>query len=250
MKFLKITFLACLLYPGAYAQNSYSKTLDGIEWVKIESNADLVVKTHNSNELLIERDEPNKISEKAKGLKLVGQGGTDNTDVGFYVIQEGNNLIVHNLRKNKRAEIYLPADQNISVRSNWQGDIEISGFLGEIEANAELNGSIEVLEVSGPVTASSLNGGVAVTFNKVSQESPISIYSTNGELDITMPGDTPADFELRTVNGEIYTNFELQVPEKDGLRAIFSKKVLGAVNNGGVGIHLKTTNGNIYLRKK
>jgi hypothetical protein len=250
MKLLKITFLIGFICAGIQAQEDYTKSLNGIEWVKVESKNDIVVKTHASDQLLIKGGPSYKIPERAKGLRLVGESGSDNTDVGFYVIQEGNNLLVRNLRKSERAEIYLPAKQNISVRTNWQGNIEITGFLGEIEATAELNGGIRIEEVSGPLTANTLNGEVEVQFTKVSQGSPITIYSTNGALDIAMPENTPADLSLGTVNGSIYTNFEISLPDKDGLRAIASKKVKGSVNNGGVDIKLNTTNGNIYLRKQ
>lgn len=249
MKQIKIFFLGCLITLSANAQD-YTHSLEGVEWVKIESRANVTVKTHSGKELLIKGGSHSTIPERAKGLKLVGENGTDNTDVGYYVIKEGNNLIVRNLKKSERSEIYLPASQNISVITNWHGDIEIIGFLGEIEASARLNGSVSVKEVSGPLTANTLNGTIDVVFSKVSQNSPITVYSTNGALDITLPSNTPADVLLSTTNGEIYTNFELIVPDKNGLRAIASKNVKGSINNGGVKIQLKTTNGNMYLRKK
>jgi predicted membrane protein len=248
MKKLKLFYLTFIIALSVNAQE-YTHSLKGIEWVKIESMANVTVKTHSSSQLLIKAGHHFEAPKKAKGLKLVGEDGTDNTDVGFYVIKEGNNLIVRNLRKSESAEIYLPASQNISVITNWSGDIKIFDFLGEIEASAKLNGGVIVKNVSGPLTANSLNGEVKVTFTKVSQNSPITIFSTNGELDITLPENTPADFSLGSINGSIYTNFELKIPNKNGLRAIASKKVRGSINNGGVKIQLNTTNGNIYLRK-
>jgi len=249
MKQIKIFFLGCIIALSANAQE-YTHSLEGVEWVKIESRANVTVKTHSSKELLIKGGSHSGIPDRAKGLKLVGENGTDNTDVGYYVIKEGNNLIVRNLKKSERSEIYLPASQNISVITNWHGDIEIIGFLGEIEASARLNGSVRVEDVSGPLTANTLNGTIDVVFSKVSQSSPITVYSTNGALDITVPTSTPADISLGSTNGEIYTNFELSVPDKGGLKSISSKRVKGVINKGGVKIELKTTNGNIYLRKK
>lgn len=250
MNTLKIYIIAFLVSISANAQNDYSKSLDGIEWVKIESRANISVKTHNDNTLLIKGGFKHRTPDRAKGLKLVGEGGTDNTDVGFYVIKEGNTLIVRNLRKSKSAEIYLPASQNISVTTNWQGSIKVAGFKGEIEAAARLNGSIKIEDVSGPLTANTLNGTIEVIFDKVNQSSPITVFSTNGALDIGLPEKTPANVSLGTINGEIYTNFDLKVPDKNGLRAVATKRVKGAINSGGVSIQLKTTNGNIYLRKK
>lgn len=250
MKSLKITFLALFICATITAQEDFTKSLDGIEWVKIESRADVTIKTHNSNELLIKVGSSYHTPERAKGLKLVGEGGSDNTNIGFYVIKEGNNLIVKNLRKSEDAEIYLPASQNISVKTNWQGNIKIAGFKGEIEASAKLNGGIGIEDVSGPITVNSLNGEIEVLFTKVSQSSPITIHTINGAIDVTLPENTPANLSLGSHNGDIYTNFELPTPEKDGLKSVGSNKIKGTINNGGVKINLSSINGSIYLRKK
>ncbi|MBO0320757.1 DUF4097 family beta strand repeat protein [Muricauda sp. CAU 1633] len=250
MRKFTILTLALAFVATLKAQNDYSKSLNGIEWVKIESKANINLRTYDANELLIKGNRRVETSEKAKGLRLVGEGGNDNTDVGFYVVQDGNTLIVKNLRKSEGAEIYLPKTQNVSVKSTWSGDIEIDGFTGEIEADAQLNGSIEIMDVNGPVTANTLNGDITVEFGTVKQDSPISIYSTNGAVDVTLPGNTPADLSLSSTNGDIYTNFELKREEKNGLKSVSGRKVNAAINNGGVNISLKSTNGNIYLRKQ
>ncbi|WP_394747686.1 DUF4097 family beta strand repeat-containing protein [Spongiimicrobium salis] len=246
-----IISLAVVLCVSVLKAQDYSKSLSGIEWVKIESKATVVLKTHNSNELLIKGKNTYGTPDRAKGLKLVGAGGSDNTDVGFYVVEEGNTLIVKNLRKNKSAEIYLPENQNVSITSSWNGHISVNGFKGEVEASAQLNGGITMKDVSGPITANSLNGAVEIQFVKVNQKSPITIATTNGVLDVTLPGNTPADLSMGTVNGEIYTNFDLKTKtNKEGYKAISTKNVKGSINNGGVKIKLKSVNGTIYLRKE
>ncbi|WP_108245420.1 DUF4097 family beta strand repeat-containing protein [Muricauda brasiliensis] len=248
----KFTFIlmALIMANVAQAQSDYTKSLDGIQWVKIESKSDIVVKTHSSNQLLIKSGPEIKTPERAKGLKLVGEGGTDNTNVGFSVVQDGNTLIVHNLRKDKKGEIYLPASQNVSVKSTWNGDIEIDGFSGEIEADAQLNGGVKILNVNGPVTANSLNGALEVVFGKVTQSSPISLYSTNGAVDVSLPSNTPANLALSTLNGNVYTDFEVKAEDKNGLKSVLGRDIKTSINGGGVKIALKSTNGNMYLRKK
>ena len=245
--------MTLFLFYSSKGQDNYSKSVQGIDWVKIESKADVTLKTHSKNELLIKATDQKKSPDRAKGLKLIGSGATDNTDVGFYVVQDGKDLIVKNLRKWSKggAEIYLPANQNISVTTNGTGqsNIAIHGFKGEIEANAKLNGGIKIDEVSGPITANSLNGGIDVSFVNVNQSSPITIYSTNGALDIKLPKNTGAELGMSSTNGEIYTDFELKVPEKDGLWSVSNRNIRQKINGGGVKLKLKTTNGNIYLRK-
>ena len=241
--------VALAIATMAKAQTDYTKSLSGIEWVKIESKADITVKTYNSNELLIKASSSVLANQKSKGLRLVGEGGNDNTEVGFYVVQDGNTLLVKNLRKSESAEIYLPKNQNVSVKSTWNGNIEIKGFAGEIEADAQLNGSIVIMDVNGPVTANTLNGEITVEFGTVRQNSPISIYSTNGAVDVSLPGNTPANLSLGSINGDIYTNFDIEPEEKNGLKSVTGRKVRTSINSGGVAISLKSTNGNIYLRK-
>ncbi|WP_127140577.1 DUF4097 family beta strand repeat-containing protein [Flagellimonas marinaquae] len=248
----KFTIIAMALFAGAVAkaQNDYTKSLNGIQWVKIESKTDIVVKTHNTNELLIKSGPEVKTPDRAKGLKLVGEGGTDNTNVGFSVVQDGNTLIVYNLRKNKGAEIYLPASQNLAVKSTWNGDIEIDGFSGEIEADAQLNGGVRITNVNGPVTANSLNGQLEVVFGTVTQNSPISLYSTNGAVDVSLPANTPANLALSTLNGNVYTDFDVKAEDKNGLKSVLGRDIKASINGGGVKISMKSTNGNMYLRKK
>ncbi|GMN10289.1 hypothetical protein MTsPCn9_12960 [Croceitalea sp. MTPC9] len=250
MKLFTTILFTCVFAISIQAQSDYTKSLNGVEWVKIETKSGVSVKTHDKKELLIKVSGMKKKSEKAKGLKLVGAGGTDNTDVGFYVVQDGNTMLVKNLRKSEKAEIFLPKTQNVSVTNSWNGDIYIEGFSGEVEANANLNGGLKMKNLSGPVTAYSLNQGIKVDFDKVSQSSPIVIRTTNGEIDVTLPSSTAADLELSSWNGEVYTNFDLQRPEKDGMKSISGKKVTSTINGGGVGIKLKSTNGTIYLRKE
>ncbi|GAB5474860.1 MAG: hypothetical protein Mars2KO_29590 [Maribacter sp.] len=249
MKKLIVCIIICVFTANLQAQSDYSKSLDGIEWVKIKSRSEIIIKTHDKNEILIKAKGLKPLPSKAKGLKLVGVGGEDNTDVGFNVVQTGSDLIVESVRKSGGAEIYLPKSQNVSATNSWDGDIYIEGFTGEVEANANLNGGLSLVNVSGPITAYALNESVRVAFDKIDQDSPVVIRTTNGEIDVTLPGSTPANLELSSWNGDLYTNFDLKRPEKEGLKSFGSSKFNGQVNGGGVNIKLKSTNGNIYLRK-
>lgn len=248
----KLTLLLCTfsIVASLQAQSDYSKSLNGIEWVKISSKSEIILKTHDKDEILIKAKGLKPLPSKAKGLKLVGVGGEDNTNVGFNVVQTGSNLIVESVRKSGGAEIYLPESQNVSATNSWNGDIYIEGFTGDVEANANLNGGLRLVNLSGPITAYALNESIRVEFDKINQDSPIVIRTTNGEIDVTLPASTPANLQLSSLNGDIYTDFDLKRPEKDGLKSYGSSKVNSEINGGGVGIKLKSTNGNIYLRKK
>ena len=250
MKLLTSLIFTCIFCITVNAQNDYTKSLEGIEWVKIESKTDIVVKSHNKNQLLLRGEKLEKIPEKAKGLKLVGEGGTDNTNAGFSVEQKGNTLIVKNLKREGKAEIFLPASQNISVKSRHLNDIEITGFTGEVEASAEVVGNVSIKDVTGPLTVNSNTGTVEVIFSKLDQNSPTTITTTTGTVDVSLPRDTPATVTMNSTMGEIYTDFDLQLPEKNGLKAVSTQKLKGTLNGGGGAIQLNSATGNIFLRKK
>lgn len=250
MKIVQTMIFTCIFCITVNAQNNYSKTLEGIDWVQIESKTDMVVTAHGDDHLLLKGDEMPKIPEKARGLKLVGEGGTDNTDVGYYVERKGNTLVIKNLRREGTAEIFLPASQNISVKSPYLSDIKITGFTGEVEATAAIVGNITLRDVTGPLTLNSNTGTVEVIFSKLDQNSPTTITTTTGTVDVTLPKDTPATVTMNSTMGEVYTDFDLQIPRKDGLRAVSTRKVKGSLNGGGGIIQLNSATGNIFLRKK
>ena len=251
MKKTITTVIMLLTASIGMAQTDYSKPLNGIEWVKITSKSNISVMVHDKNEILIKGKNSTHQSEKSKGLRLVGAVGTANTNVGFNVVQEGNTLIVTNLRKNESAKIYLPKNQKIAVTSTWNGSISIEGFDNEIEATCELNGGMKLSNISGPLTANTLNGGIDVIFDDISQQSPTTLNSTNGAIDVSLAENTSADIYMSSWNGDMYSNFDIKSESSDdGMIKVSSRKTKGTINGGGVNITLKSTNGNIYLRKK
>lgn len=253
MKLLLSILFLCFIKTHLQAQTDYSHSLEGIEWVKIESGTPIKIVAQGQNQLFIKANDMKEAPAKAKGLKLVGSGGMDNTGIGFYVAKEGSNLIIKNVRKggNNGTTLFLPATANIVVKgSGIYSDITISGFTGEIEASTDVLGNIKITDVTGPITANTSTGNVDVVFKKVNQSFPISISTAIGTVDVSLPGNTPADISLSSTMGEIYTNFELNIPDKEGLKAVSSQKVQGVINKGGVKIQLNSATGNIYLRKQ
>jgi hypothetical protein len=90
-----------------------------------------------------------------------------------------------------------------------------------------------------------------VKFSKVNPKNPISITSVHGDVDVTLPAKTPANLEMKSSHGEIYTDMDIAFnnTNKDNMRQISGNQILGKLNGGGVEIHLESTHSNIYLRK-
>lgn len=269
----KLLLIALFISGIINAQNKgeYTHSLKGIKKVRIEGNSSIIVLSKKTSNLLIkdnafnhkgcddcsamhEHTHTKTIKDKTKGLTAIYPGGKDNTNgMGFSVYKDGTTLIVKDLKSQFQrhgVQIELPNNLNLSIDTGNLGGAEIIGFTSEVEINTNV-GRISMKDVTGPITAHSNVGNISIDFTKVSQASPITVSSSTSEIDVTMPSNTKADLDLKT-NGTVYTNFNIEIPTpKPGMRNVSGiKKIVSSLNNGGVKIKLKSSMGNIYLRKK
>ncbi|CAL2102658.1 conserved exported protein of unknown function [Tenacibaculum sp. 190130A14a] len=279
----KILLILLFISGASIAQNKeYTQALSGVKKVRIETNTKTKIVVGASNSLTIshlksshdncgncDHDEDHEAQEshenhsnkrhkeredKRKGLTAIYPGGKDNTNgFGFSITKDGSTLIIRDLKSHFQRhgiQIELPKNVGISVDTGNLGSIEVIGFTAEVEVNTNV-GRIHMTDVTGPITAHSNVGPINIEFSKVSQTSPITVSSSTSEIDVAIPSNTKASLELKT-NGTVYTNFDIDVPTpKPGLRNVSGiKKIVSPINNGGVKIKLKSSLGNIYLRKK
>ncbi|WP_299669945.1 hypothetical protein [uncultured Polaribacter sp.] len=252
-------------------KKEFKYSLAGVKKVVLESGTKIVLTAGNTAELVLtdnskkhkehenhrnhrnDEDYQKKKADKRKGLTAVYPGGKDNTDgYGFSVSKEGNVLYITDLMsyyKRNGINLVLPKTMNISVNAGNLGSVSLEGFTGEVEV-ATNTGKIQMKNVTGPITANTSVGKIDIDFDKVSQTSPITISSSVSEIDVSIPANTKADLELRT-QGTVYTNFDFEAPKKKGLSNVSGNKSISSkLNNGGVKIYIKSSMGNIYLRKK
>jgi hypothetical protein len=106
------------------------------------------------------------------------------------------------------------------------------------------------------MTIHTINGDIKTEFNRLNQESPSSITSINGDLEILVPSATKADLKMGTMHGEIYTDCDIEFEKKekendsDWVMIGGHSNNKGKLNGGGVELTLNSINGSIYLRKK
>jgi DUF4097 and DUF4098 domain-containing protein YvlB len=137
----------------------------------------------------------------------------------------------------------------------------VSDVEGEFDIN-NVNGAVTLNHVSGSAVAHALNGRVQATFTRVDPQKSMAFSSLNGDIDVTFPPDVKANLSLRTDNGEIYSDFDIQLQAtaphqiveddrgKGGkYRVRIDKTLHAALNGGGPEIQFKNFNGNIYIRK-
>ena len=87
---------------------------------------------------------------------------------------------------------------------------------GDLEVN-NTNGSITLTQIAGSAVAQTVNGEVKASFTKVNADKSMSFSSLNGDIDVTFPPSLKATVRLKSEQGEIYSDFDVQM-QKSGPR--------------------------------
>ena len=236
------------------AQENY--TIDGAtgELYISEINKVTLVGT-NDSKLTVEVD--GKLYEqpdKAKGLKLINPGGyTDNTGIGLNVNKDGNSYTFKRIsnKKGNRYIFHVPKGYHVHYESSSYnaGTLHINDVEAELDVSANYN-RVELSGVTGPMAIHSVYGGIEAKFASVSQDGPISLYSVYSDVDVSVPSNTKAKFNLKVSYGDVFSDIELSYPDSgDGYKHLNAKKFTGLMNGGGVDFTLKSGYNNVYLRK-
>lgn len=182
---------------------------------------------------------------------------------GLNVEAENNQVRVStdSFRRAIDLTLTVPVHTSLSLHTVNDGNITVTGVDGELDVN-DVNGEVTLKNISGSAVAHALNGKVLVTFNRVDPQKPMAFSSLNGDIDVTFPADLKATLSMRTDNGEVYSDFDIQLQTtaprqtvddgrgKGGKYVVrVEKTVKGTINGGGQEIQLKNFNGNIYIRK-
>jgi putative adhesin len=203
-----------------------------------------------------DRHDHNNGKKSADGLKRVSGGGMD------LEASELNNFVKvqsDSWNNKMNLEIEVPSGFDLEVHTYNDGDLVITNVQGAVELT-NYNGEITALNISGSVVATTYNGEIKVTFDKVSEGSPMSFSTYNGDVDLTFPATLKASFKMKTEQGEIYTGFDMNITssgpiqKKDAKSGAFKLIIddwkKGDVNGGGPEVTIKNYNGDIYIRKK
>ncbi|MBO0939594.1 DUF4097 family beta strand repeat protein [Fibrella sp. HMF5335] len=249
---------ACLLgcLSSAYAQE-FKASLANSRDHKVTIDMDggnVRLEGHNGDGVIISATSGYEAPpERARGLKPLYNSAVDNTGIGLNVTAANGGLTIEKAtRKSIAYVIRLP--KNVAVlyqQMNWQGaKVTISNMDGDLEVRTN-NANIDLNRVTGPVVANTISGEVNVVYSGLSQEKPTAISTISGVIDITLPPTAKSNLKLRTISGEVYTDFDLGVKHKDGMAKVGgSSNVDGTTNGGGVEMQLKTISSNIYIRKQ
>ncbi len=227
-------------------------------------NGGITVKGYAGKEVIVEgtshqddEDQPQD-NKKAGKMKLI-----PNTSMGLTAEEEDNTVTVgtglSGISRRIDLVIQVPTSCSMKLSTVNEGDINVENVKGDLEIN-NTNGSIYLKQIAGSAVAQTVNGEIQVVFTSVSPDKAMSFSSLNGDLDVAFPASLKATVQLKSEQGEIYTDFDVQMQTpsahveknregKGAYRVSLEKVMRGTINGGGQEIQFNNFNGSIYIRK-
>ncbi len=154
--------------------------------------------------------------------------------------------------------VRVPPDTQLRLCTVNAGDISVKGTRGEFSVHS-VNGRITMTDVAGAGEAITVNGPVKASF--VSAPHAASMFKTiNGGVVLTLPEPMAADLRMKTFNGGLYTDFDVQtlpaealhaVPKRDGTSVYRSNGFTSfRLGSGGSELTLETLNGDVRVLRR
>ncbi len=224
------------------------------------TDATLSISGTNSKEVKVTASGKEPLPERARGLRPISKIATDNTGLGLEVLESNNTITIRQTASSELSvNLQIPLSANLLLDHSGRNDeaITIKDVRGEMELSVRST-DLQITGVTGPIVANNTRGNIEVKFTQLSQVGPTSINTVSGFVDVTLPANTKATFEMTTLSDEVFTDFDLKKIESDDSNRrkdnnydcrCNEQNILGTINGGGVEVYLKSVRDNIYLRK-
>jgi len=130
---------------------------------------------------------------------------------------------------------------DLHLRSS-DGDIRVGSVGGDLVAETS-DGNIEVKDIKGDLEAKTSDGDIEVTFAE-SPEGACQLKTSDGNIRVRLVEDATVELDARTGDGRIYSEFPMSErgEKREGV-------LRGKINGGGPELYLKTSDGDIDLKK-
>jgi hypothetical protein len=189
------------------------------------------------------------------GAKMLAGGGA-----GLEISERDNRVSVESDLPTSPVAIVarVPRRAKLDLSTVNESEIVVRDIVGDLQLE-NVNGPITATNITGSVIAESVNNPIKVGLSGVAAGAATSLSSLNGDITLTLPAATRAEFHLDTAQGEITSDFELDIkPSKPlierkevrgGVSVRMEDVIVATVNGGGPVIRVKTLNGSIKIAK-
>jgi hypothetical protein len=154
-------------------------------------------------------------------------------------------------------EVTVPPGTQIDVSTVTDGTIDVAGGGGPVSAS-NVNGPVAVQDLQDCTAIESVNGAVEVSFARAPSRD-CSIKTINGDITLTVPGGTGLDAALSVMQGSVVSEFDLEplaLPAKidqrrqDGRFVYHIEQAAGIrLGAGGPTFNIESLNGDLRIRK-
>ena len=222
-------------------------------------NGGITVKAYDGKDIIVEahprghddddddRPGPKRLNIATTGLNVEEENNQVN--IGADAINRTIDLVIQ-----------VPVHTSLHLRAVNDGDIAVTGVDGEFDID-DINGSVTLTKIAGSAVAHALNGKLLVSFTRINQK-PMAFSSLNGDIDVTFPADLKANVSLRSDNGDVFSDFDVNMTPQSSQPVVedgrshggkykvkIDKTVRGSINGGGPEMQFTNFNGGIYIRK-
>jgi len=204
-----------------------------------------------------------EVSIESGERKIVTPSGTQTlTSAGYELeVDEHDNYISLDTdwRNNKVSVVArIPQRADLDLSTIEGGEIIVSNIVGNLELS-NVNGPITATGISGSVIAESVNNSIDLSFVAIDDANASSLETVNGELTVRLPANQGAQIHLDTSQGEIFSDFEVDVQaskptvirndDGSGSEVRIESVIIANINGGGPIIRMISLTGDINIRK-
>jgi len=254
MKKLIFLLVLGLSFKGSLCAQEY-KVSKNSGRLEIREVNQVTIEGHNGNEIVFtSTSQARARDERAEGLRAISSLGLeDNTGLGLSVVDKGDVVEVHQLKKTEGPKIKILVPRGMTVSYNHSSPygekMRIMNFEGNVEISTVHNGVV-LNNTSGATAIKTVHGDIDASF-ETALKAPVTLESVHGHVDVALPLGVKVNLTMRTNRGEMLVDPDLKIDiDKSGELVNYSGKVSGKLNGGGVEVTLMSEHDNVYLRKK
>jgi hypothetical protein len=154
-------------------------------------------------------------------------------------------------------EVTVPPGTEIDVSTVTDGGIDVAGSGGPVSAS-NVNGPVAVQDLQDCAQIESVNGAVEVSFARAPSRD-CNIKTINGDITLAVPGGTGLDAALSVMQGDIVSEFDLEplaLPakvdqRKEAGRLVYHIEQAAGIRlgTGGPTFSIESLNGDLRIRK-
>jgi hypothetical protein len=156
-------------------------------------------------------------------------------------------------------DIQIPFNFSLKLQKYDYGKISVHDLHGEMEIS-NINGDIVLTNIIGSAILNTVDGDILVKLKEAAKNTPMAFSTIEGNIDLTLPNDIKTRIKMKTDQGDIFTDFDIEIKEREKItetsaedrryKIMLEDWTYGKINGGGPEYLLKTFRGDIYLRKR